>query len=58
MFKTTATILRGRGSSWVFLIGTSTNDRDFSAIVSSAAPKKVYLFRHTSKTQGIGVGDR
>ncbi len=22
MFKTTATILRGRGSSWVFLIGT------------------------------------
>jgi hypothetical protein len=31
---------------------------EISAIVYSAAPKKVCLFRHTSKTQGIGVGDR
>ena len=41
---------------WV--LSLSTNYRDLSAIVSSAAPKKVCLFRHTSKTQGIGVGDR
>ena len=41
-----------------FSLAPSTNYRDFSAIVSSAAPKKVYLFRHTFKTQGIGVGDR
>jgi hypothetical protein len=41
---------------WV--LSLSTNYRDFSAIVSSAAPKKVCMFDSTSKTQGNGVGDR
>ncbi len=41
-----------------FSLSLSTNYRDFSSIVSSAAPKKCACFDSTSKTQGNGVGDR
>ena len=58
MFKTTATFCEVEVAVGCWVLSLSTNYRDLSAIVSSAAPKKVCLFRHTSKTQGIGVGDR
>ena len=58
MFKTTATFCEVGVAVGCWVLSLTTNYRDFSAIVSSAAPKKVCLFRHTSKTQGIGVGDR
>ena len=58
MFKTTATFCEVEVAVGCWVLSLSTNYRDLSAIISSAAPKKVCLFRHTSKTQGIGVGDR
>ena len=58
MFKTTATFCEVEVAVGCWVLSLSTNYRDLSAIVSSAAPKKGCLFRHTSKTQGIGVGDR
>ncbi len=58
MFKTTATFCEVGVAVGCWMLSLSTNYRDLSAILSSAAPKKVCLFRHTSKTQGIGVGDR
>ena len=56
--RPTAILFKVGLAVWCFSLAPSTKYRDFSAIVSGAAPKKVYLFRHTSKTQGIGVGDR
>ena len=57
MFKTTATFCEVEVAVGCWVLSLSTNYRDLSAIIFSAAPKKVCLFRHTSKTQGIGVGD-
>ncbi len=58
MFKTTATFCEVEVAVGCWVLSLSTNYRELSAIVSSAAPKKGCLFRHTSKNQGIGVGDR
>jgi hypothetical protein len=57
-FKTTATFCEVEVAVGCWVLSLSTNYRDLSALVSSAALKKGCLFRHTSKTQGIGVGDR
>jgi hypothetical protein len=57
MFKTTATFCEVEVAVGCWVLSLSTNYQDLSAIVSSAAPKKVCLSRHTSKTQGIGVGE-
>jgi hypothetical protein len=56
--RKTAIVFKVGLAVWCFSLAPSTNYRDFSAIVYSGAPKKLCLFRHTSKTQGIGVGDR
>ena len=58
MFKTKATFCEVGVAVGCWVLSLSTNYRDLSGIISSAAPKKVCLFRHTSKTQGIEVGDR
>ncbi len=56
--RKTAIVFKVGLAVWCFSLAPSTNYRDFSAIVYSGAPKTLCLFRHTSKTQGIGVGDR
>jgi hypothetical protein len=58
MFKTTATFCDLEVAVGCWVLSLSTRYRDFSAIVSSAAPKKCALVDSTSKTQGFGVGDR
>ena len=58
MFKTTATFYEVGVAVGCWVLSLTTNYRDFSAIVSSAAPKKCALVDSTSKTQGFGVGDR
>jgi hypothetical protein len=45
MFKTTATILRGRGSSWVFLLGTFNKVSRLFSDRFQCGPKKVCLGR-------------
>jgi hypothetical protein len=56
--RPTAILFKVGLAVWCFSLAPSTNYQDFSAIVSSAAPKKVCLFDSTSKTLGNGVGDR
>jgi hypothetical protein len=58
MFKTTATFCEVEVAVGCWVLSLSTNYRDFSAIASSAAPKKCAWVDSTSKTQGFGVGDR
>ena len=58
MFKTTATFCDLEVAVGCWVLSLSTRYRDFSAIVSSAAPKKCALVDSTSKSQGFGVGDR
>ena len=61
MSKTTATFCDLEVAVGCWVLSLSTRYRDFSAIVSSAAPKKCALVDSTSKTQktqGFGVGDR
>ena len=61
MFKTTPTFCDLEVAVGCWVLSLSTRYRDFSAIVSSAAPKKCALVDSTSKTQktqGFGVGDR
>ena len=45
MFKTTATILRGGGSSWVFLLGTFNKVSRLFSDRFQCGPKKVCLGR-------------
>jgi hypothetical protein len=56
--KTTATFCKVEVAVGCWVLSLSTNYRDFSVIVSSAAPKKCAWVDSTSKTQGNGVGDR
>ncbi len=58
MGRTTATVFEVGIAVGCWVLSLSTNYRDFSAIVSSAAPKKCACVDSTSKTQGNGVGDR
>jgi hypothetical protein len=58
MFKTTATFCEVEVAVGCWVLSLSTSYRDFSATVSSAAPKKCAWVDSTSKTQGFGVGDR
>ena len=58
MFKTTATFCEVEVAVGCWVLSLSTTYREFSATVSSAAPKKCAWVDSTSKTQGFGVGDR